>query len=268
MSSNDKSFTGSIAEIYDRLMVPLIFEPYAQDLAARTAALKPRSVLEIAAGTGVVTRALATKLPAETSVVATDLNQPMLDHARKRLAGDPRFVWQQADAGALPFEDARFDTVLCQFGAMFFPDKVAAYRHTKRVLKPGGRFLFNVWDRIEENAFAHEVTRALAVLFLNDPPRFMARTPHGYHDPDAIRSDLRAAGFDRISITLLDAISAAPSAHEVAVAYCQGTPLRGEIEARGGLLEDATRHVTDAIAKRFGSGTVSGGIRALVVVAD
>ncbi|RFB79360.1 class I SAM-dependent methyltransferase [Methylovirgula sp. 4M-Z18] len=268
MSSNDQSFTGSIPEIYDRLMVPLIFEPYAQDLAARTAALAPRSVLEVAAGTGVVTRALAAQLPAETRVVATDLNQPMLDHAAKRLAGDPRIVWQQADAGALPFEDARFDAVLCQFGAMFFPDRVAAYRQAKRVMKPGGRFLFNVWDRIEDNAFAQEVTKALAMLFPDDPPRFLARTPHGYHDPDAIRADLRAAGFHRVAITPLDAISAAPSPYAPAEAYCQGTPLRGEIEARGGLPEDATRHVAEAIAKRFGAGAVSGRIRALVVVAN
>jgi ubiquinone/menaquinone biosynthesis C-methylase UbiE len=267
MSTTDRSFTGSIPEFYDRLLVPLIFEPYARDLAVRTAALAPQSVLEIAAGTGAVTRALAAKLPMGAAVVATDLNQPMLDHARGRMADDSRFVWQQADAQALPFEAAQFDAVLCQFGAMFFPDRVGAYRNAKRVLRPGGCFLFNVWDKISENDFADEVTRALAHLFPGDPPRFLARTPHGYHDPEIIRADLQAAGFTDISITPMDAISAAPSPQVPAAAYCQGTPLRGEIETRGGSLEAATRHAADALAKRFGSGAVSGRIRALVTVA-
>lgn len=267
MSATDKLFTGSIPELYDRLMVPLIFEPYARDLATRAADLAPSSLLEVAAGTGVVTRALAAKLPAHSSVVATDLNQPMLDHARKRLADNPHIVWQQADAQALPFKDAQFDVVLCQFGVMFFPDRIGAYRQVKRVMTPGGRFLFNVWDRIEENEFAEEVTKALAVLFPADPPRFMVRTPHGYHDPDIVRADLRAAGFAEVSITPVDAVSAAPSPYKAAEAYCQGTPLRAEIEARGNSLEDVTKHVAKAIAKRFGDGAVTGRIRALVVVA-
>lgn len=267
MSAIDKMFTGSIPEIYDRLLVPLIFEPYARDLAARTASLAPSSILELAAGTGVVTRALAANLPVETKVVATDLNQPMLDHARARMPNNSRIIWQQADAQALPFEDAQFDTVLCQFGAMFFPDRVGAYGQARRVLRPGGCFLFNVWDRIEENEFANEVTRTLALLFPADPPRFLARTPHGYHDPSAIRADLLAAGFGNVSITPVDAVSIASSAHEPAMAYCQGTPLRTEIEARGGSLAEATRLVTIALAKRFGDGPVSGRIRALVAVA-
>lgn len=267
MSVTDKSFIGSIPELYDRLMVPLIFEPYARDLAARAATLAPRSVLEVAAGTGVVTRALAAQLPDDTKLVATDLNQPMLDQARKKLAKASHIVFRQADAQALPFEDAQFDVVLCQFGAMFFPDRPKAYREAKRVLKPGGAYLFNVWDRIEDNEFADEVTRSLATLFPADPPRFMARTPHGYHDPAAIRADLRAAAFENVSITPLDAVSAAPSPDEVAQALCEGTPLRGEIEARGSLAE-ATRHAAEALAKRFGRGPISGRIRALVVLAQ
>lgn len=267
LSATDKLFNDSIPELYERLMVPLIFEPYARDLATRTAALAPSSVLEVAAGTGVVTRALIARLPLETSLVVTDLNQPMLDHARRRMVDTARIIWQQADAQALPFQDAQFDAVVCQFGAMFFPDRVVAYQDAKRVLRPGGRFLFNVWDRIEANEFAAKVTQALVTLFPNDPPRFLARTPHGYHDQDAIRSDLRKAGFGNVSITLLEDVSTAPSPYEVAAAYCQGTPLRAEIEARGGLLEEVTRHVADAIAEKFGSNAVSGRISALVVVA-
>lgn len=267
MSGTDKSFIGSIPELYDRLMVPLIFEPYARDLAARAVALSPRSVLEVAAGTGAVTRALAAGLPVETKLVATDLNQPMLDQARKQMANAPHVIFRQADAQALPFDDAQFDVVLCQFGAMFFPDRAKAYREAKRVLKPGGTYLFNVWDRIEDNEFADEVTRALASLFPSDPPRFLARTPHGYHDPDAVRADLKAAAFENTSIVPLEAVSTAPSPGEVAMAYCQGTPLRMEIEARGGSLEEATRIAAEALARRFGRSAVSGRIQALVVAA-
>lgn len=266
MSTSDKLFTGSIPEFYDRAMVPLIFEPYARDLAARVAKLAPLTVLEVAAGTGVVTRALAAALPAQARIVATDLNQPMLDHAQTRMAPDPRIRWRQADAQALPFEGARFDAVVCQFGAMFFPDRVGAYAQARRVLRPGGYFLFNVWSAIEENDFADAVTRALGPLFPSDPPRFLARTPHGYHDADAIRADLDAGGFREVGIEPVEAVSVAPSPHEAAAAYCQGTPLRAEIEARGSL-EQATQIAADAIAKRFGQGEVRGRIRALVVVA-
>lgn len=268
MSVTDKSFIGSIPELYDRLMVPLIFEPYARDLAARVVALAPRSVLEVAAGTGAVTRALAAGLPADTKLVATDLNQPMLDQARKQMANAPHVIFRQANAQALPFDDAQFDVVLCQFGAMFFPDRAKAYREAKRVLKPGGTYLFNVWDRIEDNEFADEVTRALASLFPSDPPRFLARTPHGYHDPDAVRADLKAAAFENTSIVPLEAVSTAPSPGEVAMAYCQGTPLRMEIEARGGSLEEATRIAAEPLARRFGRSAVSGRIQALVVAAS
>ncbi|TIV70448.1 MAG: methyltransferase domain-containing protein, partial [Mesorhizobium sp.] len=190
MLETDKVFAGSVPENYDRYMVPLIFEPYAADLARRAASLSPGSVLEIAAGTGVVTRALAPKLPSGASYVVTDLSQPMLDYAASRQEPDSRITWRQADALALPFEDATFDVVCCQFGAMFFPDRTLGYREAKRVLKPGGRFLFNVWDRIEENVFADDITNALARIFPDDPPRFLARTPYGYHDTALIRREL------------------------------------------------------------------------------
>ena len=152
MVATDKLFAGSIPEIYDRFLVPLIFEPYAVDLAGRVAALAPNDVLETAAGTGVLTRALSQQLPASTHIVATDLNQPMLDQAAKRQQAGT-VEWKQADALALPFADRSFDVVACQFGVMFFPDKVKGYKEARRVLRPDGRFLFNVWDRISENEF-------------------------------------------------------------------------------------------------------------------
>jgi ubiquinone/menaquinone biosynthesis C-methylase UbiE len=268
MSETDKVFAGSIPENYDRNMVPLIFEPYALDLAQRAASLSPSSVLEIAAGTGVVTRALAPKLSPGASYIVTDLNQPMLDYAASRQAPDSRIKWRQADALTLPFENAAFDIVCCQFGAMFFPDRPSAYREAKRVLKPGGRFLFSVWDRIEENVFADDVTNALAKMFPNDPPRFLVRTPHGYHERALINSELEGAGFSGVVIETRAEQSRATSPRHPAVAYCQGTPLRNEIEVRAaGKLKAATDYAESAIADRHGNGAVAAKIQAHVIVA-
>jgi ubiquinone/menaquinone biosynthesis C-methylase UbiE len=267
MAATDKLFAGSIPEIYQRFLVPLIFEPYAEDLAARVARVAPHDVLETAAGTGVLTRALAARLPA-ARLVATDLNQPMLDLAAARQPDAKKVTWRQANALALPFADHSFDAVACQFGVMFFPDKAQGYREARRVLKPGGRFLFNVWDRIAENEFADVVTQALATLFPQDPPRFMARIPHGYHDVEEIRAQLAAAGFSQIAVETLEHTSKAPSPRDPAIAYCQGTPLRNEIEARDpARLDEATTRATEALAQRFGRGAVEGRLRAHVIVA-
>ncbi len=268
MLETDKVFAGSIPENYDRHMVPLIFEPYAADLAQRSASFAPGAVLETAAGTGVVTRALAPRLSPDATYVVTDLNQPMLDYAAARQGADGRITWRQADALKLPFEDAAFDLVCCQFGAMFFPDRVAAYREALRVLKPGGRFLLSVWDRIEENAFADDVTNTLARIFPDDPPRFLARTPHGYHDADLIHAELERAGFSHVAVETRAEQSRAASPRIPAVAYCQGTLLRNEILARdAGKLEAATDLAESAIADRHGSGAVAAKIQAHVITA-
>jgi ubiquinone/menaquinone biosynthesis C-methylase UbiE len=267
MTATDKLFAGSIPELYQRFLVPLIFESCARDLAERIAGINPGDVLETAAGTGVLTRAIASRLASHAHIVATDLNQPMLDRAMA-LSHDDRIEWRQADALALPFEEQSFDVVACQFGAMFFPDKVAGYKEARRILKPGGHFIFNVWDRISENEFADVVTEALATVFPQDPPRFMARIPHGYHDVAKLREELAMAGFASVSIETLGEISRAPSPRDPAIAYCQGTPLRNEIEARDPAgLEAATQACATALARRFGSGPVEGRIQAHVISA-
>jgi ubiquinone/menaquinone biosynthesis C-methylase UbiE len=268
MSESDKVFAGSVPENYDRYLVPLIFESFAQDIAQRVAALSPSAVLETGAGTGVVARALTPRLSPDASYVVTDLNQQMLDYAVTRQVADSRISWRKADAQALPFEDAAFDLVCCQFGVMFFPDRQLGYREAKRVLKPGGCFLFNVWDRIEENVFANDVTNALAEVFPSDPPRFLARTPHGYYDTALIRSELEKAGFSNVVIETRAEQSRASSPRHPAVAYCQGTPLRNEIEARDAdKLETATDYAASTIANRHGSGEVAAKIQAHVIVA-
>ena len=263
----DKVFAGSIPKLYDTHLVPLIFEPYAADLANRLRSKPLSQVLEIAAGTGVVTRALASVLLPSTAIVATDLNQAMLDQAAA--VGTKRPVeWRQADAMQLPFRDGMFDAVVCQFGVMFFPDRPAGMREARRVLRPGGALVFNAWDRIEANEFALAVTDALAGVFPADPPRFMARTPHGYHDKGVIAGDVAKAGFATSQIDTVAARSRADSARTVAIAYCQGTPIRNEIESRdASLLAAATDAAERELIRRFGTGAVDGGIQAHVVVA-
>jgi ubiquinone/menaquinone biosynthesis C-methylase UbiE len=267
-AGSDTAFSGSIPEVYDRLLVPLIFEPYARDLAERAGKLRPQNVLEIAAGTGVVTRAMAPRLAAGTRYVATDLNQPMLDFAKAKQPEGLPIEWRLADALNLPFEDNTFDIVVCQFGAMFFSDKVRAYSEARRVLRSGGHFIFNVWDRISDNEFADVVTEALAQRFPADPPRFMARIPHGYYDVGQIRAELKAAGFSEITTEMVSATSSALSPRAPAIAYCQGTPLRPEIEARDPAgLEAATDHAANALAHRFGPRAIEGRIQAIVITA-
>lgn len=266
MSYTDKVFAGSIPKLYETYLVPLIFQPYAADLTKRLGARNTSRVLEIAAGTGVVTRALAATLSESVSIVATDLNQAMLDQAAA--VGTARPVeWRQADALTLPFSDGEFDAVVCQFGVMFFPDKAKAFSEARRVLRPGGIFIFNVWDRIAENDFADTITTALESVFPKDPPRFLARTPHGYHDRSAIQQDLLNGGFSEPGrFVTVTARSRAPSPRAPAIAYCQGTPLRNEIEARNASqLGEATDIAAAAIAKQFGTGAVDGKIQAHIV---
>jgi ubiquinone/menaquinone biosynthesis C-methylase UbiE len=268
MSEIDRVFTGSMPDFYDRYLGPQIFAAYGEDLAERTAALRPARVLETAAGTGIVTRALARILGPEAEITATDLNQAMLDFASAQ-PGSERVTWRQADAQHLPFDDGLFDVVLCQFGVMFFPDRLAGYREARRVLRPQGKFLFSLWDRLAENEFSQIVANAVAALFPEDPPQFLVRTPYAYHDTELIKRELIAAGFDSVTIETVPRRSLAPSAREPALGLCCGSPMRAEIEARAAdKLEAAINAAAAAIAARFGSGAVDGKIQAHIVTAS
>jgi ubiquinone/menaquinone biosynthesis C-methylase UbiE len=263
----DRVFQGSIPALYDQHLGPLIFVPYADDLASRLADMQHGRILETAAGTGIVTRALVSSLPESVSIVATDLNQPMLDHASSQLPSK-RVTWRQADAQHLPFPDGEFDAVVCQFGVMFLPDKRRAFSEAYRVLKPNGRFLFNVWDRIEENEFAEIVVKSVATLFPDNPPMFLARTPHGHYDTASLEAHLRAVGFGDVTKEIVTRASQAPNALSVAIGYCQGTPMRNEIEAHDpDRLAEATDVAAAAIAEQFGPGPVSGKIQAHIITA-
>lgn len=267
MGDSDTDFEGSIPALYDRYLGPVIFTPYAIDLAQRCSDLGVDRVLETAAGTGVVTRELDRLLPQAAAIVATDLKKAMLAHAATR-TDSRRIAWRQADAQALSFDSEIFDAVICQFGAMFFPNKIAAYREALRVLRTGGRFIFNVWDRIETNDFAQVTSAAVAASFPDDPPDFLARVPHGYHDTRQITEELATAGFSDVAVETIERPSLADFPSHPAIGFCQGTPLRGEIEARDPRrLGEVTETATAAISARFGDGNVAGRARAHVITA-
>ena len=263
---SDTVFTDAVSQMYERHLVPLIFEPYAAVTAERLATRPVTQVLEIAAGTGVLTRALAARLAESVSITATDLNQAMLDRAAS--VGTSRPVeWRQAKALDLPFDDESFDAVVCEFGVMFFPDKPKAFAEARRVLRGGGVLLFSVWDRIEENEFADVITDAFRSLFPDDPPEFLRRTPHGYFDRESIARDLLRGGFSSApTFATIAERSRADTAMAPSIAYCHGTPLRNEIEMRApDRLEELTEHAANALRGRFGRGPVDGKIQAHLV---
>jgi SAM-dependent methyltransferase len=261
VADQDRTWLRDMSEAYERWLVPTLFRPYASDLAARAAAHRPERVLELAAGTGAVTRLLVEELDAE--IVATDLNQGMVEVGRQRAPGAD---WRQADAQALPFDDESFDLVVCQFGVMFFPDKRAAFAEVRRVLRPGGRFLFNSWADLAANDHAAALSAALDGLFPDDPPRFVAAVPHGYHDPDAITADLESAGFQHVHHVTVTLAGTAASADDLARGFCTGSPLRAELAARGDV-DALTERVSAALTASLGDGPVTGAMSAHVVEA-
>ncbi|HEY4167827.1 MAG TPA: methyltransferase domain-containing protein [Reyranella sp.] len=267
MTNQDTVFTGSIPALYDRYLGPLLFEPFARHTAGKVAELQPARVLETAAGTGIVTTALAERLPT-AALIATDLNQAMIDHAAAKPALK-RVEIKQADALALPFADASFDAVVCQFGVMFFPDRVAGYREARRVLAPGGRFVLSVWGSLQDNPMTRVVVDAVGARYPQNPPRFLARTPHGHSDTNVLRRDLAAAGFGSIAVETVTLPSRALSAEDAAIGLCQGTPMRGEIEALNPSgLAATTDAAAAALRSAYGTGAIEAPMQAVVVIAS
>jgi SAM-dependent methyltransferase len=263
VTTGDAVFAGSIPALYDRHLGDMLFAPYAEVLAKRAADSPPRAVLEVAAGTGIVTRALHAALPGAT-IVATDLNAGMIAHAATRLTA-ANVTWLQADAMSLPLDDAAFDLVVCQFGVMFFPDRMQAFREARRVLSPGGSYVFTTWASIEHSPLAELVAGAAADAFPNDPPSFLTRTPYGHGDPAVTGAELRAAGFTQVEVATVDAPSRAASAYDPAIGFCQGTPLRSEIESRDpAALTAVTESAARAVAARYGDGPIEATMRAFV----
>jgi len=247
MASIDVRFSGSVPANYEQYLVPLLFRPYAEVLAQRAADFRPRRILETAAGTGVVTAALARALP-DAEIVATDLNQAMLDVAAER-AASPNVTFRAADALELPFDDGSFDLVVCQFGAMFYPDKVKGNAEARRVLRDGGHYLLAIWDKIERNPMSNLAHQTLQRLFPDNPPMFMTRGPFSYYDPEWIERDLKAAGFDEVRIDTVERTSRSPSGADAARGLCYGSPMRVELE-----LEDYGPEALDRTFEQVAAG--------------
>lgn len=266
MASKDSVFSGSIAEIYDRYMVPLVFAPFARDVARRAVALMPGHVLETAAGTGVVTQALHQSLP-DAEIIATDLNEPMLEVAARRISSD-KVSFEVADAQELRFADESFDLVVCQFGIMFFPDKVRANAEARRVLREGGRYLLVIWDHIERNLATMSAGRAVADLIPGEAGRFYERVPFRYHDRSVIEADLTAGGFGQVELETVERRSSAGSAREAAIALVQGTPMRADIEeVAPGQLQAATDAAEQALRQYEGRDGFDAPMSAHIVIA-
>ena len=234
MSDQATSFVGDIPGHYDREMGPVIFADFADDMARRAAAGAPGRLLELAAGTGIVTRRLRDLLPAASRLVATDLNPPMLAVAETKFRAGEAVEFRQADATALPFADGAFDTVVCQFGVMFFPDKAKSYSEAYRVLIPGGRYLFSVWDAHRHNPYGRIAHQLIETFFPADPPQFY-RAPFSYHAIDPVKDALEEAGFVDFRATVLSRIKEVADIAPFARGFVYGNPVIGQIKARGGV---------------------------------
>ena len=247
--SGHVSFAGSIPEEYDRGLGPVIFAGYASDMARRAASLAPVHVLELAAGTGIVTRQLRDRLPAETNLTATDLNPPMLDVARRKFAPGERVTFATADAMSLPFADAAFDAVVCQFGVMFFPDKARAYNEVHRVLAPGGRYLFSVWDSHRHNPYGRIAHEVVSGFFPENPPQFY-HMPFHYHAIDPIKEALLDAGFSDIRIHVMPLAAGTMDIAAFARGLVHGNPTIDEIHKRGSIDPERIVHaLTEALSR-------------------
>jgi SAM-dependent methyltransferase len=254
----ERLWADSMPEAYEQLLAPTVFHPFAVDLARRASSHAPRRILELAAGTGVLTREL---VATGAEVTATDLNTAMVEFGA---AHAPGATWRQADAMDLPFDAGQFELVVCQFGVMFFPDKAVAFGEARRVLASGGTFLLNTWATAATHDFAAALTAGLELAFPTDPPTFLTSVPHGYADVDVVVGDLRAAGFESVATETITLEGRAESAADIASGFCTGTPLRAAIEARGDLAA-TTAAVARAMEVRLGRGAVTGRMTAHVM---
>ena len=267
MAEQHAAFVGTVPPNYDRYLGPLLFHPYADDLAARLPVARGTRVLEVACGTGIVTGRLVRRLAGQGTLVATDLNDAMIAHARTRVPADPALEWRQADGTSLPFPDRAFDAVVCEFGLMFFPDKAGGVREAFRVLRPGGAYLFNVWDRIEHNAVARIAHDTIRTFFPDDPPQFY-QTPFNLQDPGGVRSLLGAAGFVDVEVVSVEKVGMSPSAADAAIGLVEGNPVLGTIMGRRPeALPDIKAAVARNIAAELGDHPVRSPLRAHVFTA-
>jgi ubiquinone/menaquinone biosynthesis C-methylase UbiE len=217
-------FAGAIPANYDKYLGPILFEPYAVDLAERLQKDKVKHLLELACGTGRVTKHLAGLIPGDGSFVAADLNPGMLEVAQSKFQKD-RIEWKIADAENLPFNDAQFDHIVCQFGVMFFPDKEKSFREANRVLKNGGRYIFNTWESVEKNPRIDLMWKVIYEVFGNESPDFFQKGPHSFYDKSEIEKLLLNAGFRNVSIETVAKTSKYNQPDDLINGFIDGSPL-------------------------------------------
>jgi ubiquinone/menaquinone biosynthesis C-methylase UbiE len=264
MTEHHAAFVGTVPPNYDRYLGPILFHHYADDLAARVPVSRGTRVLEVACGTGIVTERLVRRLAGQGTLVATDLNDAMIAHARTRMPADPALEWRQADGTSLPFPDRAYDVVVCQFGVMFFPDKAAGVREAFRVLRPGGTYLLNVWDALEKNAIARIAHDTIRTFFPSDPPEFY-KTPFSLHDTAVVDALLNAAGFVEVQCESVERTGQSPSAADAATGLIEGNPVFGTImERRPEALPDIKAAVARNLAAALGDHPVRSPLRAHV----
>jgi SAM-dependent methyltransferase len=251
MTANASQFVGNIPENYDRELGPNIFQDYAADLTRRVVALQPRRVLELAAGTGILTRRLGDALPKDVALVATDLNAPMLDVARAKFSSEERIEFRTADAMALPFTDDAFDLVVCQFGVMFFPDKGVAFREALRVLAPGGVYLFNTWGTHAENVFSRIAHETVVAMFPEQPPGFY-RVPFSYADPAVVIADATSGGFAAVEHEAVAIDKQVEDVGAFAHGLIHGNPMVDELRKQGADPDTVMRAVETRLRATLG----------------
>ncbi|MGH2360881.1 MAG: class I SAM-dependent methyltransferase [bacterium] len=260
-------FSGTIPEIYDRHLGPVLFEPYGADLTRRVSGHPAGPVLEIACGTGLLTRRLRAHLPERTPLVATDLSKSMLDYAREKHGGIRDIEWQQADAGALPFSSASFAAIACQFGLMFVPDKKAAIRECRRVLVDGGLVALNVWDSLDHNPFARIAHETIGGFFPTDPPGFYKEGPFSFYDPKVLGDLLDTHGFAQVHIDRVTLEAHSSSAQSFAIGLVKGNPISKVIEERGASHAQIVAAVTEALTRVGGDRPFRSTMQAFVATA-
>lgn len=252
MNDQSSQFIGNIPDNYDRCLGPYIFEDYANDLARRAAGTAPTDVLELASGTGILTRKLRDTLPQETQLTASDLSSPMLSIAAEKFSKNETVEFSEANAMALPFDNSTFDLIVCQFGVMFFPDKPASFREARRVLSSGGQYIFNIWGSISQNPFSECANNVAARFFPEDPPGFY-KVPFGYSDPDIVMADMAAGGLLNITSETVSFDKTVDDWTRFAHGLVYGNPLLDEINNRGGVEpEDVELSILSSLRDRFG----------------
>jgi SAM-dependent methyltransferase len=267
MAQPPADFSGSIPEFYDRIMGPAHFDAFGAELARRLPARPPGDVLELACGTGCVTRHLRERLTPALKLVATDISKAMLDYARRKLAATEGIEWCEADACKLPFGDAAFGAVVCAFGVMFVPDKAACFREARRVLRKGETFLFDVWDGLENNPHGRVAAEVIEALLPDDPAATFGSIPYHFNDRATIGRLLEDAAFAPARIDTVRTACTCPSARDFATGQLRGTPRSLILQERGIPVDGVIEKVAAALARVGGAAPFKYTAQAVVVEA-